>query len=137
MARKTVTKPSTRKAYIDQVPIEILDRICGCLPLESLKQARLNCKRLKPHCEKQMFKTIILWKTERDWRRLYNICRAPHLAPLLTHIKFIRTNNLPQYSDFNDYWDAIPWQLRRKSPPLMLIASVKLIDTSRKSYSGF
>lgn len=158
MTRKTVTKKPARKEhnpffnpfkrpdeivdarkdFIRKLPDELVDMVCGYLPSKSLKRARLVCKRWNPFCEKYLFDTVILWKTESDWYRLYNICQTPHLASVFAHLKLVRMDNLPRCGeDYDDYEHKVSDRLLSKSPPSMLIAGVKLIHTSRRKRQSF
>ena len=132
MAHTIVADTTTQKAAIHNLSDEILSLIFDELETDSLKKARLVCKRWNPHCENYLFDTIVLWKTTRDWQRLNNICQTPHLARILSHIMLARTEDMPYFATFDEYRDAIPTRLMRKLPPLMLIAGVKLTPSSRR-----
>ena len=118
----TSEKKSTHKGCFPNVSDEILSHVCSYLPTEALKVAKITCRRLRPHCEKYLFETIVVWKTTDDWERLHNILSTPHLASQVAHIKLARTENLSQLLDYFQYGTVREGRLGRKSPPLMLMA---------------
>ena len=96
---------SSRSTSLEDFASELVDHICSFMPGISLKTLRLVSCRYKPHAEKHLFHSLVIWKTTKDWKNLANICRSPHLAPLVQSVYLARIPNLPIYAGVQEWME--------------------------------